>query len=150
MPLGVTSCSQFIYDAFLSEDKTKTFFHGHSYTANPTACSAALASLDLLEKNTTWQQIKMIEEEHQKFKLKIETNLKLKDVRIIGTVIAFEIKTLEHSHYLNNASQSISDFFLQKGILLRPLGNIFYILPPYIITKEELNYIYSSIEEFLN
>ena len=150
VPLGVTSCSQFIYDAFLSEDKTKTFFHGHSYTANPTACSAALASLDLLEKNTTWQQIKMIEEEHQKFKLKIETNLKLKDVRIIGTVIAFEIKTLEHSHYLNNASQSISDFFLQKGILLRPLGNIFYILPPYIITKEELNYIYSSIEEFLN
>lgn len=150
MPLGVTSCAQFIYDAFLSEDKTKTFFHGHSYTANPTACSAALASLDLMEKEEVWGQIKMIESEHQKFKLKIVKNLKLKDVRIKGTIIAFELNTDEQTHYLNNASQGISDFFLQKGILLRPLGNIFYILPPYVITKEELNYIYSSIEEFLN
>ena len=150
MPMGVTSCSQFIYDAFLSEDKTKTFFHGHSYTANPTACSAALASLDLLEKEETWHQIKMIEDAHQQFKLKIETNPKLKDARVRGTIIAFELNTDEHTHYLNNASQSITDFFLQKGILLRPLGNVFYILPPYVITKQELNYIYSSIEEFLS
>jgi adenosylmethionine-8-amino-7-oxononanoate aminotransferase len=150
MPMGVTGCAQFIYDAFLSEDKTKTFFHGHSYTANPTACSAALASLDLLEKEETWHQIKMIEDAHQQFKLKIETNPKLKDVRVRGTIIAFELNTDEHTHYLNNASQSITDFFLQKGILLRPLGNVFYILPPYVITKQELNYIYSSIEEFLS
>ncbi len=149
MPLGVTSCAQFIYDAFLSADRTKTFFHGHSYTANPTACSAALASLDLLEKTETWQQIKMIEEQHLQFKKKMETNSKLKDVRVLGTIIAFELKTEENTHYLNNASQRISDFFLQKGILLRPLGNIFYILPPYIITKEELKYIYAAIEEFL-
>jgi len=150
MPMGVTSCSQFIYDAFLSEDKTKTFFHGHSYTANPTACSAALASLDLLEKDESWHQIKMIEDAHQQFKLKIEKNPKLKDVRVRGTIIAFELNTDEHTHYLNNASQSITDFFLQKGILLRPLGNVFYLLPPYVITKQELNYIYSSIEEFLS
>ncbi|MDO8998205.1 MAG: adenosylmethionine--8-amino-7-oxononanoate transaminase [Bacteroidota bacterium] len=149
MPLGVTSCTQFIYDAFLSEDKTKTFFHGHSYTANPTACSAALASLDLLENEDVWQKIKMIEEEHQKFKTKINSNLKLKDVRVKGTIIAFELNTDEQTHYLNNAAQTITDFFLQKGILLRPLGNIFYILPPYVITKEELDYIYSTIEEFL-
>jgi len=149
MPMGVTSCSQFIYEGFLSEDKTKTFFHGHSYTANPTACSAALASLDLLEKNETWTQIKMIEEQHLLFKLKVESNSKLKDVRVRGTIIAFELNTDEHTHYLNNASQTISDFFLKRGILLRPLGNIFYILPPYVITKQELNYIYSSIEEFL-
>jgi adenosylmethionine-8-amino-7-oxononanoate aminotransferase len=114
MPMGVTSCSQFIYDAFLSEDKTKTFFHGHSYTANPTACSAALASLDLLEKEETWHQIKMIEDAHQQFKLKIETNPKLKDARVRGTIIAFELNTDEHTHYLNNASQSITDFFLKK------------------------------------
>jgi adenosylmethionine-8-amino-7-oxononanoate aminotransferase len=150
MPMGVTGCAQFIYDTFLSEDKTKTFFHGHSYTANPTACSAALASLDLLEKEETWHQIKMIEDAHQQFKLKIETNPKLKDARVRGTIIAFELNTDEHTHYLNNASQSITDFFLKKGILLRPLGNIFYILPPYVIRKEELNYIYSSIEEFLS
>lgn len=149
MPMGVTSCSQFIYDAFLSEDKTKTFFHGHSYTANPTACSAALASLDLLEKEETWHQIKMIEDMHEQFRSKIKNNSKLIDVRVKGTIIAFELNTAEHTHYLNNASQSITDFFLQKGILLRPLGNIFYILPPYVITNEELKYIYSAIEEFL-
>jgi len=149
MPLGVTSCTQFIYDAFLSEDKTKTFFHGHSYTANLTACSAALASLDLLEKKETWQQIKIIEEQHLQFKLKIEINSKLKDIRVQGTIIAFELNTEEHTHYLNTASQTITDFFLQKGILLRPLGNIFYLLPPYVITQEELAYIYASIEEFL-
>jgi adenosylmethionine-8-amino-7-oxononanoate aminotransferase len=150
MPMGVTSCAQFIYDAFLSEDKTKTFFHGHSYTANPTACSAALASLDLLEKEETWHQIKMIEEENQKFKLKIESNSKLKDVRVKGTIIAFELNTEEHSHYLNTASQTITEFFLKRGILIRPLGNVFYIIPPYVITNEELSYIYSSIEEFLS
>ncbi|MEO6303454.1 MAG: adenosylmethionine--8-amino-7-oxononanoate transaminase [Bacteroidia bacterium] len=149
MPLGVTSCAQFIYDAFLSEDKTKTFFHGHSYTANPTACSAALASLDLLEKEGCQQQIKMIEQQHLQFKNKIKSNSKLKDVRVIGTIIAFELDTKEHTHYLNNASENIAEFFLKKGILLRPLGNIFYIIPPYVITEKELVNVYSAIEEFL-
>ncbi len=149
MPLGATSCVQFIYDAFLSEDKTKTFFHGHSYTANPTACSAALASLDLLEKEECCRQIKMIEEAHLAFKNKIKENSKLKDVCVLGTIIAFELNTKEHTHYLNNASQAITDFFLQRGILLRPLGNIFYIIPPYVITKTELEFIYSAIEEFV-
>ena len=149
MPLGVTSCAQFIYNAYLTEDKTKTFFHGHSYTANPTACSAALASLDLLEKEEVQQQIKLINQQHLIFQNKIKLHLKLNDVRVLGTIIAFELKTNEHSHYLNNASQGIAEWFLQKGILLRPLGNIFYILPPYVISKNELNFIYTCIEEFL-
>ena len=149
MPLGVTSCAQFIYDAYVTDDKTKTFFHGHSYTANPTACAAALASLDMLEKEETQQQIQLINKEHIGFQNKIKSHKKLADVRVLGTIIAFELKTEEHSHYLNTASQGIADWFLQKGIILRPLGNIFYILPPYIITKKELNFIYNCIEEFL-
>jgi len=186
LPLGVTSCAQFIYNAFLSEDKTKTFFHGHSYTANPTSCSAALASLDLLEKDETWKQIKMIEESHLDFAKKIEglsgraksghSNETLPDcarsdnggepgrprhpersrrvrpvkVRTFGTIIAFELQTDEQTHYLNNASEEITNFFLQKGIILRPLGNIFYLIPPYVITKKELDFIYGSIMEFLD
>ncbi len=149
MPLGVTSCAQVIYDAYVTDDKTKTFFHGHSYTANPTACAAALASLDMLEKEETQQQIQLINKEHLCFQNKIKSHKKLADVRVLGTIIAFELKTEEHSHYLNTASQGIADWFLQKGIILRPLGNIFYILPPYIITKKELNFIYNCIEEFL-
>ena len=69
MPLGVTSCAQFIYDAYLSDDKTKTFFHGHSYTANATACSAGLASLDLMEKEETIEQILMISQSNHDFVL---------------------------------------------------------------------------------
>jgi len=150
MPLGVTACARFIYDAFLTEDKTKTFFHGHSYTANATACSAALASMDLMEKEETWQQVKLIESLHLAFKSTIQNNPKLKDVRVKGTIIAFELRTGEHTHYLNNASQHITDFFLEKGILLRPLGNIFYLIPPYCITEEELKFIYGAVSEFLN
>ena len=168
LPMGITSCAKFIYEAFLREDKTKTFFHGHSYTANATSCSAALASLDLMEKKETWLQIKMIEECHFAFVEKLlrqanqgsicveETDSSLLGitkggvgVRIKGTIIAFELKTKEPANYLNNASQTISDFFLQKGIIIRPLGNIFYLIPPYIITKKELEIIYEAIEEFL-
>lgn len=150
MPLGVTACAQFIYDAFLTEDRTKTFFHGHSYTANATACSAALASMDLMEKEETWQQIKLIESLHLAFKLKVQHKPALKDARVKGTIIALELQTGEHTHYLNNASQHITDFFLERGILLRPLGNIFYLIPPYCITEEELDFIYGAISEFLN
>lgn len=149
MPLGVTSCAAFIHDAYLSKDKTKTFFHGHSYTANATACSAALASLDLMENEQTWMQIRMIEKAHLMFKEKICTSTKLKDVRVKGSIIAFELKTDEHSHYLNKASESISDFFLNKGIILRPLGNIFYLIPPYVINEEQLETVYNAIERFL-
>jgi adenosylmethionine---8-amino-7-oxononanoate aminotransferase len=149
MPLGVTSCAKFIHDAFLSSDKTKTFFHGHSYTANATACSAALASLDLMEKEETKENIKRINASHLLFGKKITSSKKIKQVRVKGTIIAFELKTEEGTHYLNPASEIISDFFLGKGIILRPLGNVFYILPPYIITDEELNKIYRAIEDFV-
>lgn len=150
MPLGVTSCAQFIYDAFLSDDKMKTFFHGHSYTANPTACSAALASMDLFDKPETFENIHRIEKAHQQFLEKIKSHTALIEVRQLGTIIAFEIKTGEHTHYLNSLAENISEFFIAKGIILRPLGNIVYILLPYCISNEDLEYIYNSVEEFLN
>ena len=149
MPLGVTSCAQFIYDAYLSDDKTKTFFHGHSYTANPTACSAALASLDLMEKEETWKQIKMIEQKNLVFMNEISNHKSCKDVRVLGTILAIELQTNEETHYLNSASETIASYFLEKGVLLRPLGNIFYLIPPYCITENELDYIYKNIKEFL-
>jgi adenosylmethionine-8-amino-7-oxononanoate aminotransferase len=149
MPLGATSCAQFIYDAFLSDDKMKTFFHGHSYTANPTACSAALASMDLFDKPEAFENIKRIEHQHNLFLQKIKSHKALIDVRQLGTIIAFEIKTNEHTHYLNSLSEHISEFFIARGIILRPLGNIAYILPPYCISNEDLEYIYNAVEEFL-
>jgi adenosylmethionine-8-amino-7-oxononanoate aminotransferase len=149
MPLGVTSCAQFIYDAFLSDDKMKTFFHGHSYTANPTACSAALASMDLFDQPEANQNIERIVKQHQQFFQKIRSHESLVEARQLGTILALEIKTKEHTHYLNSLAEYSSEFFMSRGIILRPLGNIVYILPPYCISNEDLQYIYESIELFL-
>jgi len=149
MALGATACTNDIYNSFISDDKTKTFFHGHSYTANPTACSAALASLDIFDRPETDENIKRIEQQHQQFLQKIKYHKALKEVRQLGTIIAFEIKTNEHTNYLNSLAEHISEFFISKGIILRPLGNIVYILPPYCISNEDLKYIYNAVEEFL-
>ncbi len=150
MPLGVTSCAQFIYDAYLSDDKTKTFFHGHSYTANATACSAALASLDLMEKEETIEQILMITQSNYDYVLKNKSHKSLKDCRSKGTILALEINTEEHTHYLNKASENITTYFLKRKIIIRPLGNILYLIPPYCITEQELKNVYNVIDEFLN
>ncbi len=148
MPFGVTSCANFIYEAYVQEDRTKTFFHGHSYTANPLACAAANASLDLFETENTLDKINKISEMHAGFAARIQNKIKGWDVRHKGTIIAFEYRE-EKSHYLAHAGDKASNFLFKKGILIRPLGNIFYLLPPYCITREDLNYIYSVIEEFL-
>ncbi len=150
MPLGVTSCAQFIYDAFVSEDRTKTFFHGHSYTGNPTACSAALASMDLMEKKETWNNIDRISKKNSTFLNKIRGHKAIKSIRQTGTILAIELNTDEHTHYLNNAAEKITEFYMKHGILLRPLGNVFYILPPYCINFSDMDLIYSRTEEFLN
>ena len=150
MPLGVTSCAQFIYDAFMSDDKMKTFFHGHSYTANPTACSASLASMDLFDKPEAFENIKRIEQQHKLFMQKIQSHKALIDVRQLGTIIAFEVKTNEKTNYLNSLSEIISEFFISRGIILRPLGNVLYVLPPYCISNDDLRFIYDAIMEFLD
>ena len=150
MPLGVTACAKFIYDAYLTDDKHKTFFHGHSYTANPTACAAALASMDLMEQSATTDHIQRIAGQHEQFKERIGSHKKILSVRQLGTILAIEIKTPEETGYMNSLADKISSWFIKKGILLRPLGNVLYILPPYSISTEDLSFIYNSIEEFLN
>lgn len=150
MAMGVTTCTQNVFDAFLSDDKLKTLFHGHSFTANPVTCSAAIASMDLLEKPETAADIKRISDHHAQFRMKIEGHPKLRNIRQTGTIIAFEWETGEGTSYFNQLGKNLYNFFLDRGIILRPLGNIIYILPPYCITNEQLDYIYSKIEEALN
>jgi adenosylmethionine-8-amino-7-oxononanoate aminotransferase len=150
MALGLTTCSQKIYDAFLSDDRLKTLFHGHSFTANPVACAAALASLDLFLEAETNENIQRIEKSHRKFALKIKDHPKIKTTRQTGTILAMEWQTGDDTSYFNSLRDTLYKYFLDAGIILRPLGNIVYILPPYCITTEELNYIYSKIEEALD
>ncbi len=150
MPLGVTSCNQKIHSAFLTPDKTKTFFHGHSYTANPLACSAALASLDLMEKEETNNNISRISEKHRLFTEEIRKHPACEHARSLGVVFALNLKSKEQSHYLNPAAENAPEFFFKKGIIIRPLGNVLYILPPYCITNKELDLIYEAFKEYLS
>lgn len=150
MPLGVTACASFVYEAYLSDDRNKTFFHGHSYTANPTACAAALASLDLMERPETKANIARISARHAAFVQQLLQRDDLLRAESKGTILALEIRTQEKSGYMNLLADKIAAWFIEKGILLRPLGNVLYVLPPYCITDADMDHIYNSIIKFLD
>ena len=147
MPLGVTICTQQIFDAFYDDDKTKTFFHGHSYTANPLACAAANASIKLLDTQKCREAIQQICNSHAAFKNRIVNNPFIKQVRQTGTILAIELNTKETTSYFNSVQKKAYDYYLSKGIFLRPLGNVVYIMPPYCITQQELENIYTVLED---
>jgi adenosylmethionine-8-amino-7-oxononanoate aminotransferase len=149
MALGVTTCISKIYEAFLSEDKLKTFFHGHSFTANPIACSAALASLDILLRPETMHNITRIADKHRLFAKTITQHPKVRTLRQTGTIFVLEWETGDNTSYFNRLRDDLYNFFLKEGVILRPLGNIIYIMPPYCITDKQLDYIYTKIEEAL-
>ncbi|WP_192901978.1 adenosylmethionine--8-amino-7-oxononanoate transaminase [Mucilaginibacter psychrotolerans] len=150
MALGLTTCTQAIYDAFLSEDRMKTLFHGHSYTANPVACAAALASLDLFVGPSTQQNIDRIGAKHAAFAERIRDHRSIRSTRQIGTILAMEWETGNDTSYFSGLRDKLYHYFLDKGIILRPLGNVIYILPPYCISDTQLDYIYQSIGQALD
>ena len=150
MPLGLTLSSQKIYDVFYSTDRNKTFYHGHSYTGNPLSCAAACASLDLLEQASTLDNIKRIIQKHTDFKPILQQRSEVAAVRHLGTILAIDIKTAENTSYFNKIRDKIYQFFIQKGILIRPLGNTIYLVPPYCISNSELDTIYNAIKALLN
>ncbi|GAB4130914.1 MAG: adenosylmethionine--8-amino-7-oxononanoate transaminase [Raineya sp.] len=150
MPLGVTTCTEEIIDAFRSAESSKTFYHGHSFTANPLACAAALASLQILLQKETLNAITHIGERHIEFELKVRGHKKLSDVRSIGTILALELQTQEETSYFNQIGKSVYQYFLEKNILLRPLGNVLYLMPPYCIKEEELDWVYQEVLVFLD
>ena len=149
LPLSLTTCTKKIYDAFLGDDIQKAFLHGHSFTGNPIGCVAAIASLELLEKEECQRAIKNISARHKAFSTKIKTLKVLLDVRCTGTIIALELK-VDSSGYASSIRQGLYNAFLEQGVLLRPLGNVIYMIPPYCITEKELNKVYEVIEHQLN
>jgi adenosylmethionine-8-amino-7-oxononanoate aminotransferase len=148
LALSLTTCTQTIYNAFLDDDVQKAFLHGHSFTGNPVGCAAAIASMELLEKEECQIKIKEITASHRLFGETIKPLSVVKDVRQTGTVVAIELKS-ESSGYTSSLSHSLYDDFLAEGVILRPLGNVIYILPPYCITEQELNKVYEVIENKL-
>ncbi|GAB3040376.1 adenosylmethionine--8-amino-7-oxononanoate transaminase [Spirosoma pulveris] len=149
MALGVTTCAEHIYNAFLSDDKHKTLFHGHSFTANPLACTAALASMDLLLLSETQANIQRIAASHAAFASKLTTYPTVENIRQRGTLLAFDLKAGEQTSYFNNIRDLAYNFLLDRGVLMRPLGNVLYIMPPYCTTDEQLSYTYEQVKLLL-
>lgn len=148
MALGITACNSRIYEAFVQDDKYKTFFHGHSFTANPLACTAALASLDLLEKESCQEKINWISQSNEKFVAKLNRYPHIKDLRQLGTLLAFEI-IQGKDEYLNSISSVITQKAMEQGVYIRPLGNTVYLMPPYCITETELEKVYAVLDSIL-
>lgn len=145
LPLGATACKEFIFEAFLSQDASKALLHGHSYTANPLACSSALASLDLLLTETCSIQRDLIHKSHAAFCQKWKQHPKLKRCEALGTILVVEYASNQETNYFHAIRDRLYRFFLSHKILIRPLGNVLYLIPPYCITLEELQYIYEHI-----
>lgn len=150
LPMGATSCTEAIIDAFRQQDILKTFFHGHSYTANPLACAAANASYELLVQPECEQNRTRIAAQHQAFLQKISTHSQVIEARSMGTILAIEVKTQQKTGYLNELRNALYHDFIAQKILIRPLGNVIYVLPPYVIQNEELQLIYDAIEKVIN
>ncbi|MBN8825395.1 MULTISPECIES: adenosylmethionine--8-amino-7-oxononanoate transaminase [unclassified Spirosoma] len=150
MALSITTCTKAIYEAFLSTDKHKTLFHGHSYTANPVACAAALASMDLLLSTETQQAIQRITQKHSEFAKKLAAYSTVENIRQQGTLLAFDLKAGEQTSYFNSIRDVAYTFLLERGILMRPLGNVLYLMPPYCTTNEQLDHTYTTIKELLH
>jgi adenosylmethionine-8-amino-7-oxononanoate aminotransferase len=148
LPLAATFATDRVHDAFLGGDRTRAFFHGHSYTANPIACVAANTSLQIFENEPVFDRIAAIENVHAARLPAFAAHPAVTDIRHIGTVAAIELKVPD-AGYLSSLRPRLYEFFLSRGVLLRPLGNVVYILPPYVITPDQLNFVYDVIQDSL-
>ena len=149
IPMALTTFTQELFDGFYDEDTNKALFHGHTFTANPTGCAAALASIDLLQSESMQNNIARIHQSHLAFEKKIQQHPRVTTTRVLGVVFALEIATDSQESYYGTLRNKLYDFFIENGIILRPVGNIVYILPPYIMTDEQLQKVYTTIEKAL-
>lgn len=149
IPMAITTFTQEIFEAFYDDDINKALFHGHTFTANPTGCAAALASLELLQTNEMQLNIARVNESHLKFQKQLENHPKVTTTRVLGVIFALEIKTDTDASYYGSLRNKLYDFFIENGVILRPVGNIVYILPPYIMTNEQLQKVYQVVENAL-
>ncbi|MCE5316573.1 MAG: adenosylmethionine--8-amino-7-oxononanoate transaminase [Parachlamydia sp.] len=148
LPLGATVCTEAVYSAFLGDNLQKALLHGHSYTANPLACASALANLDLLLQDSCRQQRMQIAASHEAFCRRWRAHPRLKRCESLGTILALEYLT-EETSYFQPIRNRLFRFFFEKGVYLRPLGNVLYVMPPYCIQEDELQLIYSLIAQTL-
>jgi adenosylmethionine---8-amino-7-oxononanoate aminotransferase len=144
MPLAVTLCTSEIFEAHRSTDRNKTFFHSSSYTANPIACAAAVANLDIWQTEPVTDRIATLETMQRERVAPFRKNPAFSDVRQVGTITALDLNATD-AGYLASVGPHLARHFLARGVLLRPLGNTIYVMPPYCITPAELDLVYAAI-----
>lgn len=142
-PMAITTCSQDVYNAFLSDDLGKGFFHGHTYSANPIACTAALAGIELLQSEVYQNHIARITQSHSDFDARIKNHPKVARTRQLGVIYALDLN-VEMERY-GDLRYKLFNFFMENGVCLRPLGNTIYILAPFVIKDVELQKVYEVI-----
>ena len=148
LPMSVTVASEVIYAAFLGENFDRALIHGHSFTANPLGCAAALASLQVFEDEQTLAKLPQIEAWHRQGLAQLAGHPAVQHVRVTGTIAAFDVVTAD-AGYTSAVGAKLKAFFHERGLLLRPLGNVIYLLPPYCVTQDELALAYQTIGEAL-
>ena len=150
LAMSVTVCSQAIYQQFLGDQFDKAFTHGHSFTANPLGCAAGLASLAVFDTDHTLQRIQHIADRHAELAARLERHPRAHRIRRRGTIIAFDVKDPATGGYHSTLGPKLKAFFLQQGLLIRPLGNVVYLLPPYCITDAQLDQAYEGVVRALD
>ena len=150
IPMAITTFTQLLFDGFYSDDINKALFHGHTFTANPTGCAAAIASINLLQEHDMQQNIARVNQRHLAFEKYISSHAKVKTTRVLGVIFALEVVTGGDDSYYGSIRNKLYDYFISHGVIMRPVGNIVYILPPYIITDTQLDKIYEVVENALN
>tara|TARA_B100001765_G_scaffold45350_1_gene26209 strand:- start:7236 stop:8501 length:1266 start_codon:yes stop_codon:yes gene_type:complete len=148
VPMGITTCTQEIYDAFYDDDIGKGLFHAHTYSANPIACATAIAGIDLLQSEEIQQNIKTIQSWHQEFSNEIKDHSKVKTTRQQGVIFALELDIAMERY--GDLRYRIYEFCMAEGVYLRPLGATIYILAPYITTRDQMERVYAAIRKVLD
>lgn len=146
LPLASTLATSEIFEAHYSTDRKKTFFHSSSYTANPIACAAAVANLDVWRNEPVLDRIGKIETLHRERLRRFENNAGVADIRQIGTIAVVEL-AVPASGYLSDVGPKLRRFFRERGALIRPLGNVIYLMPPYCVTETDLDLAYDAISD---
>jgi adenosylmethionine-8-amino-7-oxononanoate aminotransferase len=140
----VTLCTGAIFEAHLSQDRAKTFFHSSSYTANPIACAAAVANLEVWESEPVRARIATLACNQEKQLASLKPDRRFTHPRQIGTIAAVDLAVRDPG-YLAEIGQHFYRFALDHSVLLRPLGNTIYVMPPYCISPDELDFVYEVI-----
>jgi adenosylmethionine-8-amino-7-oxononanoate aminotransferase len=146
VPLAATLCREEIFEAHYSTDRSRTFFHSSSFTANPIACAAARANLEIWRDEPVRDRIAALARWQEERLTAFRDDRRFANVRHLGTVTALDL-LVPDAGYLAQVAPELIRFFHARGILLRPLGNTIYVLPPYCVTAAELDLVYDAIRD---